>query len=227
MIQIFPGSDLSHPVMTPMILLMAQYLALAPIKTHRDMASGLFICQLLYDVCLGSHGYSHQQTQKLSKRYIPEVINFLHSVLASFSHLPMAQLNTGTMPIRCKSMNLAFCIKSTPEPLDFNELFGTGVAKELTAEQCASLLTLCMDLIAKFTRIYSELPAWIEMAAPFVAALESILMSSSGQVKVLIAKLAKYLLYRKPRKNCSKTFRSLCRAHSSNVDLWKCKNVNR
>lgn len=47
---IFPGSDLYHPIVTPLILLMAQYLEMAPIKNDQDVVSGIKLCEYLFIV---------------------------------------------------------------------------------------------------------------------------------------------------------------------------------
>lgn len=47
---IFPGSDLYHPIVTPLILLMAQYLEMAPIKNDQDLLSGVKLCENLFIV---------------------------------------------------------------------------------------------------------------------------------------------------------------------------------
>ena len=46
----FPGSDLYHPVMTPLVLLMAQYLEMAPIKNDIDILSAVKLCEQLFMV---------------------------------------------------------------------------------------------------------------------------------------------------------------------------------
>jgi hypothetical protein len=50
----FPGSDLYHPIVTPLILLMAQYLEMAPIKSDQDFVSGLKLCENLFIVRLSN-----------------------------------------------------------------------------------------------------------------------------------------------------------------------------
>lgn len=47
---IFPGSDLYHPIVTPLILLMAQYLEMTPLKNDQDLVSGIKLCEYLFIV---------------------------------------------------------------------------------------------------------------------------------------------------------------------------------
>jgi nucleolar protein 14 len=52
--RIYSVSDLQHPVMTPVMLLLAQYLEQAPINVDLDVMSGLFICRIYYQVMLAN-----------------------------------------------------------------------------------------------------------------------------------------------------------------------------
>ncbi|KAJ1927670.1 nucleolar complex protein 14 [Tieghemiomyces parasiticus] len=70
--QIMSASDLQHPVVTPMQLVMAQYLQQYPVRHPADVKAGLFMCYLLIDM------------QKLARRFVPEVYNYLVSVLHAF-----------------------------------------------------------------------------------------------------------------------------------------------
>lgn len=49
---IFPCSDFRHPVMTPAILLMNEYLMRCPIVSGRDIAVGSFLCSMILSVCI-------------------------------------------------------------------------------------------------------------------------------------------------------------------------------
>ncbi|CAM6128736.1 unnamed protein product [Calypogeia fissa] len=68
---IFPPSDFRHPVMTPSILLMAEYLMRCPVTSPRDIVAGSFLCNLLYSVL------------REAKRYCPEVLTFILALLIS------------------------------------------------------------------------------------------------------------------------------------------------
>lgn len=68
---IYPTSDHFHQVVTPAITLMARWLGIATPKNVEDLATGAYICAL----CL--------QYQKLSRRYIPELVRFTNIALSS------------------------------------------------------------------------------------------------------------------------------------------------
>ncbi|XP_061340797.1 uncharacterized protein LOC133287248 isoform X2 [Gastrolobium bilobum] len=65
----FPCSDFRHPVMTPVILLMCEYLMRCPIESGRDIAIGSFLCSMLLSVF------------RQSRKFCPEAIIFLQTLL--------------------------------------------------------------------------------------------------------------------------------------------------
>ncbi|KEH41125.1 Nop14 nucleolar-like protein [Medicago truncatula] len=66
---VFPCSDFRHPVMTPVILLMCEYLMRCPITSGRDIAVGSFLCSMLLSVF------------KQSRKFCPEPIVFIQTLL--------------------------------------------------------------------------------------------------------------------------------------------------
>ncbi|KAJ8025447.1 Nucleolar protein 14 [Holothuria leucospilota] len=66
---VFPTSDFKHCVVTPALLFMGEILSQCHVRSLLDVTKGLFICNLFLQ-------YVH-----LSKRIVPEVINFLHGML--------------------------------------------------------------------------------------------------------------------------------------------------
>jgi nucleolar protein 14 len=68
---IFPTSDHFHQVVTPAVTLMARWMGLTTPASEKDIATGAFVGAL----CL--------QYQKLSKRYIPEMIRYTSLALRS------------------------------------------------------------------------------------------------------------------------------------------------
>lgn len=68
---IFPCSDFRHAVATPMLLLMCEYLMRCPIQSGRDVAVGSFLCSMVL------------AATKESKKFCPEAISFLRSLLAT------------------------------------------------------------------------------------------------------------------------------------------------
>uniref|UniRef100_A0A4W5Q2U2 NOP14 nucleolar protein homolog (yeast) n=1 Tax=Hucho hucho TaxID=62062 RepID=A0A4W5Q2U2_9TELE len=79
---LFPTSDFRHPVTTPALLYISQALTKCPVMSLEDVTSGLVLC------CLAVEYVS------FSKRFCPELINFLLGVL----HLAVQdKTSTGTV----------------------------------------------------------------------------------------------------------------------------------
>ncbi|KAG8062708.1 hypothetical protein GUJ93_ZPchr0003g17403 [Zizania palustris] len=68
---IYPCSDFRHVVATPMLLLMCEYLMRCPIQSGRDAAIGSFLCSMVL------------VATKESKKFCPEAVVFLHSLLVT------------------------------------------------------------------------------------------------------------------------------------------------
>lgn len=66
---LFPTSDFRHPVTTPALLYISQALTKCPVRSLQDVSSGLVLC------CLAVEYVS------FSKRFLPELINFLTGTL--------------------------------------------------------------------------------------------------------------------------------------------------
>ncbi|GAU43761.1 hypothetical protein TSUD_36550 [Trifolium subterraneum] len=70
---IFPCSDYRHPVMTPVVLLMCEYLMRCPITSGRDIAIGSFLCSMVLSVL------------KQSQKFCPEAIVFIQTLLLAIT----------------------------------------------------------------------------------------------------------------------------------------------
>ncbi|EPZ30988.1 Nucleolar protein 14 domain-containing protein [Rozella allomycis CSF55] len=70
---IFSSSDFRNPITTPSSLLMCCFLEMASVRKLKDVVAGLFICEILLI-------YTKQ-----SKKFIPELFNFLFNILSHFS----------------------------------------------------------------------------------------------------------------------------------------------
>lgn len=87
---VFPTSDHFHQVITPATLAMARYLEQAPPRSLTDYATGLYVCTL---VC---------QYQRLSKRYVPELVNYVLNTLLALAPVAsdvLANPATGHFPV--------------------------------------------------------------------------------------------------------------------------------
>ncbi|RYP06977.1 hypothetical protein DL764_002800 [Monosporascus ibericus] len=83
---IFPTSDHFHQVVTPAMLLMAQYLGQKVPKEIPDYAKGAYLSTLAL------------QHQKVAKRYVPEVMNFSLNTLCALAPVK-AKERPGSFPV--------------------------------------------------------------------------------------------------------------------------------
>lgn len=90
---IFPTSDHFHQVVTPAMLCMTRYLAQDVPHTLADLTTGTYISTL----CL--------QYQKLSKRYVPEVVNYVLNAMWALC------------PVKPKNLSSLFPLRNPPDSL--------------------------------------------------------------------------------------------------------------
>ncbi|KDQ08229.1 hypothetical protein BOTBODRAFT_118835 [Botryobasidium botryosum FD-172 SS1] len=165
---VWSTSDLSHPVVAPAMLLMGQYLAQARIRSVTDMASGLFVCTLFL------------QYQELSKRLVPEAINFLTN---AYLHLAPHPFTPATVPgsfpspdlnsEHCRSLKINTKAASTLEPgvPDLGRILSGG---ESTEQDKVDLLMTAFSLLGKYATIYTSLDGFIETFTPVIEVLDKL-----------------------------------------------------
>ncbi|XP_069832494.1 nucleolar protein 14 [Dendropsophus ebraccatus] len=160
---LFPTSDFWHPVVTPALAVMSQLLTKCPVTTLEDVASGLFIgCMFLEYV-------------SLSKRFIPELINFLLGILHLATPRKAAVDYVVVPPFKLhgKSSELLL-IDSTEDAASWVKrnlplTAVNGLESEDKTEINHFKLTciaVCLDLIKRCLDYYSTLPAFREIFSP-------------------------------------------------------------
>lgn len=149
----FPTSDHFHPVVTPSILSMGRYLGQGTLESLGDLATGAYIATL----CL--------QYQSLSKRYIPEIINYVLNALCILS--PNEPKNSiGYFPSRKPSTPLKLrgseASSSDVKKLSFWDILTSSGAEGKTKEY------LKVSLIATYTSLLeTSADLWAEESACF------------------------------------------------------------
>ncbi|PVU95365.1 hypothetical protein BB559_002765 [Furculomyces boomerangus] len=83
LISIFSSSDKYHPVITPVILALSQYLSLSLISNGVDASKHVIICGILHEAV------------RLSRRYIPEVMNSLQLLMYSLLYVGDDKMGNG------------------------------------------------------------------------------------------------------------------------------------
>ncbi|XP_019626032.1 PREDICTED: nucleolar protein 14-like [Branchiostoma belcheri] len=182
---IFPTSDFRHSVVTPAMLFMAQILTKCPVTSGRDVACGLFVCTLFL------------QYVSLSKRFVPEVINYLHGLLylavkkesgkASVAEVvpPFKHAGAeGSLLVLQDSDSRSIDIK--PLALDYLSKNPTQDTDTDDFRMCATHATL--QLTNKFANMYKNLPAFHETFSPIRDLLSKHLVLDACPQKVQAAR---------------------------------------
>ena len=159
---IFPTSDHWHQVTTPAMLTMARYLEHAVPSTVADLARGAYLGTL----CL--------QYQSISKRYIPELVNYILNAIHMLSPQP-PQEPFGLYPDHGSPEALrigSFRKKaSDPErPSNFWDISIDPASPEIEDVKM-SLLRTNIALISEMTELWADKSAYYEIMRPFWAAL--------------------------------------------------------
>ncbi|KAI0268141.1 Nop14-like protein [Gloeopeniophorella convolvens] len=164
---VWPTSDMHHVVVSPARLLMGSYLGLCKIRSLSDVASGLFLCTLFL------------QYERLSKRFVPEAINVLISVILSLSpqRSDLAESNQSPLAsLRHNAERLCVIDKGRAKKLSVNPPdLASSLGEEPGSVQAhVDLLGLSIDLLERFSESCKVLDGFIELYGPVLQVLESI-----------------------------------------------------
>uniref|UniRef100_A0A8C7DC71 NOP14 nucleolar protein homolog (yeast) n=1 Tax=Oncorhynchus kisutch TaxID=8019 RepID=A0A8C7DC71_ONCKI len=170
---LFPTSDFRHPVTTPALLYISQALTKCPVMSLEDVTSGLVLC------CLAVEYVS------FSKRFCPELINFLLGVL----HLAVQdKTSTGTSylgysvvpPFRQNGKVSDLLVLSDPEssqtwskktlPLSATQTLTLTTDLDTDHYRLSAVAT-CMDLLKHCSSLYRELTSYSHIFQPITTLL--------------------------------------------------------
>lgn len=165
---IWPTSDLNHAVVSPTRVLMGAYLGLGRIRSLTDITSGLFLCTLFL------------QFERLSKRLIPEAINFLINTVLHLAphHYKDITLLPGSFPSPdfdsdlCRPLSLQLNPKKPPilQTANLSSLISSRTSEQAKAD----LLGLALELIGRFANMYKGLDGFIELYQPISEIIQNL-----------------------------------------------------
>ncbi|XP_056289220.1 nucleolar protein 14 [Pseudoliparis swirei] len=154
---LFPTSDFRHPVTTPALLYISQALTKCPVKSLQDVTSGLALC------CLGLEYVT------FSKRFLPELINFLAGTL----HLAVKDKTslgyTVVPPFRpsgkCSDLlvlsDSESCKSWTKKSLPLSTTQHLELRSELERDHHRlTCLSTCLDLVKRCRLLYKDLTSF-------------------------------------------------------------------
>ncbi|ORX48425.1 Nop14-like protein [Piromyces finnis] len=156
---IYSTSDYSHPIITPALLIMENYLSQAIINNERDIVRGLYLCNIMY------------MTQKQSKRYIPEAMNFIMKTLLII--VPESYISKNT---KADMLNSNILVNNTKysltgkdwenvelKALNLSLIMSNNTSKKEYIKYCKSnelrisIIGLCIELLEKYSRLYMDI----------------------------------------------------------------------
>ncbi|KAL2824526.1 nucleolar protein 14 [Aspergillus cavernicola] len=148
-IAIFPTSDHFHAISTPAHLCLARYLGQGPVNTLSDLSTGTYAASLAL------------QYQIVSKRYMPEFINYVLNALCILSpEEPASPL--GSFPLRIPTHSL--CLNPSKSlnarKLQFWDITG---AEHQSEDLKLSLITTLTSLLNTASETWSSKSAYTEV----------------------------------------------------------------
>ncbi|PKI62467.1 hypothetical protein CRG98_017091 [Punica granatum] len=154
---IFPCSDFRHPVMTPVILLMCEYLMRCPILSGRDIAVGSFLCSMVL----------------LSRKFCPEALMFLQSLLSSAVDRKVESNNASQFYhlMEVRALRPLLCVSRVVNeiiPLNFLKLMDMPEDTSIFSSDDfrVSILANVVETLRGFVNIYGELNSFPELFSP-------------------------------------------------------------
>ncbi|KAI9680015.1 MAG: nucleolar complex protein 14 [Caeruleum heppii] len=158
---IFPTSDHFHSVVTPAMLTMGRYLGQSRPTTLHDLAKGAYVETL----CL--------QYQRLSKRYIPELINYALNALCNLA--PERLKNTAEAFPRYDggdSIRLRGSLSIESQKLSFQDMVPSGIPDAQNDPLKTTLLTFHVTIIDMMARMWVGELAFYEIFGPALQVLQ-------------------------------------------------------
>ena len=148
---IFPTSDHFHQVVTPAMLCIGRYLGQKIPRNLADYATGTYL------------GILVMQYQQLSKRYMPELINFSVNTLSALATVPPTTV-LGGVPIHTppEDSRLSFAQKVDVRKLSFSDCAGGDLSKEALASCKVALISTNIRLLEAALDVWSGKPSFLE-----------------------------------------------------------------
>lgn len=175
---IFPTSDQWHTVVTPSMLTIARFLAQSNIDDIVMLMTGSYCCSLAL------------RYQKISKRYVPEVVNYIKKAILHFNETLTSQEFQKFISKQRKEAQ-------PRRKLNFQVLRRAYDSRDATTGELAMLhlfedvLYNIISLIKPCINLWSDKKALPEIIIPFGIALEK--LSSNPAIKVLGKDLVKLI----------------------------------
>ncbi|KAM9337951.1 nucleolar protein 14 [Symphorus nematophorus] len=160
---LFPTSDFRHPVTTPALLYISQALTKCPVRSLQDVTSGLVLC------CLAVEYVS------FSKRFVPELINFLTGTLHLAVQDKTSLVYTVVPPFRtsgkCSDLlvvsDAESCRSWSKKSLPLSSTKHLELKNDLDRDHHRlTCLSTCLDLVKRCCQLYKDLLSFTSIFQP-------------------------------------------------------------
>lgn len=167
----FPASDHFHAVVTPANLSLARYLGQGTLNSLADFTTGAYAASL----CL--------QYQTLSKRFIPEFMNYILNALCMLGPAEPKK-DLGFFPSRQppESLRLNPSKKITLRKLKFWDVLETELSSDSSEELKLALIATFISLLDTAADLWTAKSAFYEIFEPAQKVLQHLSRSCSGKV---------------------------------------------
>lgn len=159
---IFPTSDHFHSVVTPSVITIARYLGQSSVQSLQDVAIGAYCCSLALNY------------QTLSRRYMPEVINYLLNTLLLLAPKVMDTASS-KMPYRPAAVDLSIQSHAKPRssPLPFWEMMEANNEEDSAKADLFQNILVLLKIAVDLWKNKSAFPEIIDPALGVLSYLQS------------------------------------------------------
>jgi nucleolar protein 14 len=173
---IWSTSDMNHAIITPTRLLIGAYIALCRVRSLHDIASGLYISTLFL------------QYEQISKRYMPEVVNFLVNTLlhlgahtwTSSASLPGSFPTPDFDSELCRPLKMDSKQAKDEERMSMLDILSDGDTDAEAAKK--TLFDVTIDLLDRYADQYKSLESFNEVYTPILDVLTGVISKKLGKI---------------------------------------------
>lgn len=169
---VFPTSDHFHAVSTPAHLCLARYLGQGPVNSLSDLCTGTYAASLAL------------QYQAVSKRYMPELLNYVLNALCILSP-EEAPSNLGSFPLRkpTEPLHIKPSKSLNARKLQFWDIIGEKQTNTQQEELKLSLITTLASILSSVSDLWSSKSASSEVFEQAQAVLHFVSRSCTSNKK--------------------------------------------
>ncbi|KAL4913161.1 nucleolar protein 14 [Aspergillus aurantiobrunneus] len=169
---IFPTSDHFHAISTPAHLCLARYLGQGPVNTLSDLCTGTYAASLAV------------QYQTVSKRYMPEFLNYVCNALCILSPEEPSSL-LGSFPLRkpTEPLHLRLSKPLNARKLRFWDIAGDQKTTKQPEDLKLSLIATLTSLLSTASDLWSAKSASTEIFEQAQAVLQHVSRSCTSKKK--------------------------------------------